>query len=136
VTNQPDRRVRARLIVESSQEAMSMTEMPSGVSRAFEVFGSEAPAHAEAWMHATFALSAACTLDEKTKDLAYLAVLAAVRLESGISFHVGQAKAHGATRDEVISAILLGLQPAGHGVTACLPAAIAAYDGDDRAAGM
>ncbi|HEY7625833.1 MAG TPA: carboxymuconolactone decarboxylase family protein [Ilumatobacteraceae bacterium] len=74
------------------------------------------------------ALDQACALDAKTKDLAYLAVLAALRLESGVPFHVTQAKQHGASRDEVISALLLGLQPAGHGVTACLPAAIDAYD--------
>ena len=102
--------------------------VPSGVSRAFETFGREAPSHAAAWMNATQALEEATALDPKTKDLAYLAVLAALRLESGVAFHVQQAKAHGATRDEVISAVLLGLQPAGHGVTACLPAAVDAYD--------
>ena len=102
--------------------------VPAGVSRAFQVFGSEAPAHAAAWMDATFALERATALDPKTKDLAYIAVLAALRLESGIAFHVLQAKAHGASRDEVVSAVVLGLQPAGHGVTACLPAAVDAYD--------
>jgi alkylhydroperoxidase/carboxymuconolactone decarboxylase family protein YurZ len=79
-------------------------------------------------MNATRALSEASALDPKTADLAYLAVLAALRLESGVPFHVRQAKEHGASRDEVISAVLLGLQPAGHGVTACLPAAVDAND--------
>jgi alkylhydroperoxidase/carboxymuconolactone decarboxylase family protein YurZ len=79
-------------------------------------------------MGATRALEEACSLDGKTKELAYLAVLAALRMESGVPFHVGQAKTQGATREEVISAILLGLLPAGHGVIACLPAAIEAYD--------
>jgi alkylhydroperoxidase/carboxymuconolactone decarboxylase family protein YurZ len=102
--------------------------VPAGVSRAFEIFGSQATAHATAWMQATRALSEASALDPKTRDLAYLAVLAALRLESGVGFHVQQAKQHGASRDEVISAVLVGLQPAGHGVTACLPAAIDAYD--------
>jgi alkylhydroperoxidase/carboxymuconolactone decarboxylase family protein YurZ len=104
------------------------SETPGGVSRAFEVFGSQAGAHAAAWMSATGALNDASALDAKTKDLAYLAVLAALRLESGVPFHVGQAKQHGATRDEVISAVLLGLQPAGHGVTTCLPVALDAFD--------
>src|SRR6266508_3426286 len=58
--------------------------MPAGVSRAFEVFGSQAGAHAAAWMDATRALSGASALDAKTRDLAYLAVLAALRLESGV----------------------------------------------------
>lgn len=104
------------------------TEMPAGVSRSFTVFGAEAGAHAAAWMNATRALSEACALDAKTRALAYLAVLAALRMESGVPFHVQQAKQHGASREEVISAILLGLQPAGHGVTACLPTALDAYD--------
>jgi AhpD family alkylhydroperoxidase len=108
--------------------ATTPVAVPSGVSRAFEVFGREAPVHAAAWMSATNALEQATALDPKTKDLAHVAVLAALRLESGVAYHVQQAKAHGATRDEVISAVLLGLQPAGHGVTACLPAAVDAYD--------
>ena len=104
------------------------TGVPTGVSRAFLAFGEEAPAHAAAWMQATAALEEATALDPKTSELAYFAVLAALRLEPGIPFHVQQAKRRGARRDEVISAILIGLQPAGHGVTACLPAALDAYD--------
>jgi alkylhydroperoxidase/carboxymuconolactone decarboxylase family protein YurZ len=62
--------------------------------------------------------------------LAYLAVLAALRLESGVPFHVQAAKEAGASREEVISAILVGLPAAGHRVTQALPAAIAAYDAE------
>jgi AhpD family alkylhydroperoxidase len=102
---------------------MPATVIPAGVSSAFEVFGSEASAQAAARIAATAALDEASALDPKTKDLAYLAVLAALRLESGIPFHVQQARQHGATREEVISAVLLGLQPAGHGVTGCSPGA-------------
>jgi len=40
------------------------------------------------------------------------------------------AKQAGATRDEVISAILIGLPAAGNAVTQSLPAAIQAYDAD------
>jgi len=73
-------------------------------------------------------LAAASALDAKTAALVYLAVLAVLRLESGIPFHVGVAKGAGATREEVISAILVGLPAAGHGITQVLPAALAAYD--------
>lgn len=59
-------------------------------------------------------------------------LLAVLRLESGVPFHVAEAKQLGATREEVISAVLLGLQPGGHGVTGCLPAAIDAYDAADE----
>jgi len=73
-------------------------------------------------------LSAADALDKKTEALAYLAVLAALRLESGVPFHVGLARQAGATRAEVVSALLVGLPAAGLGVTQTLPAALAAYD--------
>ena len=39
-----------------------------------------------------------------------------------------------ASREEVIGAVLLGLQPGGHRVTACLPAAIDAYDATEDVA--
>jgi len=45
-----------------------------------------------------------------------------------VPFHVAHAKAAGATREEVISAVLLGLPAAGNQVTQALPAALAAYD--------
>lgn len=43
-------------------------------------------------------------------------------------FHVKMAKAAGATREEVISAVLVGLPVAGHVVTGVLPAALEAFD--------
>jgi alkylhydroperoxidase/carboxymuconolactone decarboxylase family protein YurZ len=98
------------------------------VSAAFQAFMKESPQHAQAWMNAVQGLSKASALDEKTQTLAYLAVLAALRLESGVPFHVVHAKQAGASRDEVISAILVGLPAAGHVVTQVLPAALQAYD--------
>jgi alkylhydroperoxidase/carboxymuconolactone decarboxylase family protein YurZ len=104
-----------------------MSTSSSLVSNAFQTFMKEAPKHAQAWGALTQSLGAAAALDKKTAALAYLAVLAALRLESGIPFHVQSAKSAGATRDEVISAILIGLPAAGHVVTQVLPAAVAAY---------
>lgn len=105
-----------------------MSDKKSLISKAFFAFQHEAPKHAEAWMNCVKDLAAASALDEKTRELAYLAILAVLRIESGIPFHVQAAKKAGAHRDEVISAILLGLTPAGHSVTQVLPAAIEAYD--------
>jgi alkylhydroperoxidase/carboxymuconolactone decarboxylase family protein YurZ len=105
-----------------------MSDSSSLVSNAFQTFMKEAPKHAQAWGALTQSLGAATALDKKTAALAYLAVLAALRLESGIPFHVQSAQSAGATRDEVISAILIGLPAAGHVVTQVLPAAVAAYD--------
>ena len=107
-----------------------MTEEQSGISRvsmAFRTFLDRAPNHAAAWMSAVQGLDRASALDKKTATLAYLAVLAALRLEGGVPFHVNLAKEAGASRDEVISAVLIGLPAAGHGVTHVLPVALEAY---------
>ena len=73
-------------------------------------------------------LAAASALDEKTQAIAYLSVLAALRMDGGIPFHVAHAKQLGIKREEVISAILVGLPAAGHAVTQVLPIAIQAFD--------
>ena len=105
-----------------------MSAQRSGRSDAFHTFMSEAAEHAQAWMGAVRGLDDASALDKKTEELAYVAVLAALRLESGVPLHVQLAKEAGASRDEVISAVLVGLPAAGQGVTQVLPTAIATYD--------
>jgi alkylhydroperoxidase/carboxymuconolactone decarboxylase family protein YurZ len=105
-----------------------MSNQEPSVSSAFQMFMTQAPKHTQAWMAAVQGLDNASALDKKTEHLAYLAVLAAVRLESGVPFHTQLAKEAGASRDEVISAILVGLPAAGNGVTQSLPGALAAYD--------
>ncbi len=107
-----------------------MSDQKSLVSNAFQTFMNEAPQHAQAWGAAVQGLAGASALDKKTSELAYLAVLAALQLESGVPFHVQAAKKAGASREEVISAILVGLPAAGHRVTQVLPAAVAAYDAE------
>lgn len=105
-----------------------MSDQSTLISNAFQTFFNEAPQHAQAWGAMVQGLASAAALDRKTSALAYLAVLAALRLESGIPFHVQAAKNAGASRQEVISAILIGLPAAGHCVTQVLPTAITAYD--------
>jgi alkylhydroperoxidase/carboxymuconolactone decarboxylase family protein YurZ len=100
------------------------------ISYAFQVFTSEAPEHAAVWGEMVQKLASASALDQKTSSLAYLAVLAALGLESGIPFHAQAAKQAGASREEVISAVLHGLPAAGNRVTKSLPAAVAAFDQD------
>lgn len=102
------------------------------VSKAFAMFMQEAPAHAEAWMQAAKALDAASALDRKTEELAYLAVLAATGNISGIPFHVLSARSQGASREEVVSAVLVGLPAAGAVVIGALPPALEAYDGEGQ----
>lgn len=98
------------------------------VSDAYRVFLEQTPEHSRAWMAAVEGLDQASALDKKTEELAYVAVLAALRLTSGVPFHVVSAKSAGASRDEIASAVLLGLPAAGNGVTQSLPIAFAAFD--------
>lgn len=105
-----------------------MADQTTLVSKAFQTFLSEAPDQAQAWGKVVQELGAASALDAKTRTLAYIAVLAALRLESGLPFHVKAAKDLGASRAEVISAILVGLPAAGHVVTQALPVTLEAYD--------
>lgn len=105
-----------------------MTQEQKLISNAFKVFMSEAPNFAKAWGTAIQALASASELDDKTRDLAYLSVLAALNRTSGIPFHVKSLKERGVTRGEIISAILVGLPAAGQVVTQSLPAAIEAFE--------
>lgn len=98
------------------------------VSNVFQTFLTQAPQHSRAWGAMVQALAEANAMDKKTAALAYLAVLAVLGMESGVPFHVSHAKELGASREEIISAVLVGLPAAGHVVTQVLPAALAAYD--------
>ena len=100
------------------------------VSNAFMSFAQNAPEVQKIWMETAMKLDGASRLDKKTEKLAYIAVLAALRLESGIPFHVKDAKKSGATREEIISAVLTGLPAAGNVVIQSLPAAVMAFDED------
>lgn len=107
-----------------------MSEGKPLISKAFQTFIEEAPGHATTWGTLVQDLAQASALDAKTAALAYIAVLAALGLESGVPFHVRSAKEAGATREEVISAILIGLPAAGHGVTRVLPTAVESFDSE------
>jgi alkylhydroperoxidase/carboxymuconolactone decarboxylase family protein YurZ len=98
------------------------------VSTAFQTFATQAPDHHAAWMTAVRSLADASALDERSDELAYVAVLAATGLHSGLPFHVQRLRALGATRDEVVSAVLVGLPAVGNQVIAALPVALDAYD--------
>jgi len=104
-----------------------MTDMDR-VSNAFQLFIKEAPAHQAAWLEAVQKLGAASALDARTEELVYIGILAAMRMESGLPFHVAHAKSLGASRGEIISAILAGLPAVGNAVIQALPVALCAYD--------
>ncbi|WFD08942.1 carboxymuconolactone decarboxylase family protein [Tepidibacter hydrothermalis] len=104
-----------------------MSDQPK-ISNSFLTFMKEAPQHSKAWMDVVKGLDSASALDSKTEELAYIAVLAATRLESGLSFHVKHAKKLGATREEIISSVLIGLPAVGNIVIQALPIALDAFD--------
>lgn len=100
----------------------------TNVSKSFKVFLSEAPQYAHIWMETVQKLDNISSLDKKTEEIAYLAILASLGLDSGIPFHVKEAKENGASRDEIKSAILLGLPAVGNLVIKSLSIALDAYD--------
>jgi AhpD family alkylhydroperoxidase len=70
-------------------------------------------------------------LDAKTKQLVNIAVQTATRNPRGAAFHAAMAKQAGATREEVIGAVVMNLHLTGLGaVLDSLPAAIEGYDAD------
>ena len=105
-----------------------MAEFRSLISEAFLAFNKEAPEHAAAWTRMVQEVARASALEPKVRELAHLSVLAVLRLETGIPFRVQSALKAGATREEVISAILVGLPAAGHSVIQVLPTVLEALD--------
>ncbi len=71
---------------------------------------------------------AAPALDRKTRILIGLAVLAALRQESRVAAQVADARAAGASRDEIIGAILASVPGGGSQALGVLPAVLAAYE--------
>ncbi|MDV0446199.1 hypothetical protein MsAg5_00250 [Methanosarcinaceae archaeon Ag5] len=100
----------------------------SNVSNNFQVFMEESGDVGKAFMDLTTRAAEASALDQKTEELAYIAVLAALRMTSGLTFHVKMAKAAGATREEIKSAVLVGLPAAGLVVTEAFALALKSYD--------
>ena len=98
------------------------------VTNSFELFMTETEGTGKAYMDMVVKQSQASALERKTHELAYISVLSAIRMISGLNFHVKSAKDFGATRDEVKSAVLVGLPVAGITLADALEAALYAYD--------
>ena len=94
-----------------------------------EIFHKEAPQVAEAFNGLIQSLIASRGLDEKTKQLIYIALKAAQGDETAVKFHVPMARKLGATKAEVVDAILITLTISGiRGVAACLPGAVKEFE--------
>ena len=94
-----------------------------------ELFQNEAPEVASAFNGLIMSLVATQGLDTKTKQLIYIAMKAAMGDDTAVKAHIPMAKAAGATREEVIDAILMTLTVSGiRGVVHCLPEAVKQYE--------
>ncbi len=91
------------------------------VSDGFEMFLKETNGVGEAFMGAIFKLSEQSSLSKKEHELAYISVLVTAKMYGGLPFHIEQAKKHGASLDEVRSAVLLPMPVVGIQVAEALP---------------
>ncbi len=98
----------------------------------FNIFMEETKEIGPSFMRFVMKLSKEGSLDAKTQELAYLAVLSALQMTSGIPFHVGHAKECGASLEEVKSAILVGMPLVGLRVIESLAIAIKSYPVTDN----
>jgi alkylhydroperoxidase/carboxymuconolactone decarboxylase family protein YurZ len=94
-----------------------------------EIFQNEAPEVAAAFNGLIRSIVASKGIDEKTKQLIYIAMKASMGDEMAVKAHVPMAKAAGATKAEVVDAILMTLTVSGiRGVVTCLPGAVQQFE--------
>jgi len=99
------------------------------MANTMELFAQEAPEVAAAFNNLIMAVVKRPALDQKTKQLIYIAMKAAMGDDTAVKAHIPMAKAAGATREEVIDAILMTVTVSGiRGVAHCLPDAVAQFE--------
>lgn len=104
-----------------------MAETKPKAGEALMTFFREAPEQAQAWLAAIRNMEGASALDPKTHQLVCVGICAALQMKDGAFFHAQAAKAAGASKAEVISAILAALPAAGQGVVEVLPNAVGVF---------
>ena len=96
----------------------------------YEIFIEECPEVAARFDDLIEAQKALKGLDTKTKQLINIAIQTANRNVKGVQTHAMMAKKEGATRDEIVGAVVLNLHHSGFAsVLECLPAAIDGFEG-------
>jgi AhpD family alkylhydroperoxidase len=95
----------------------------------FELFSKEFPEIAQKYDQLVDAQRAQKGLDQKTKQLINIAINTAQRNPRGVRFHAMMAKQAGATREEILGAVVMNLHLSGlAAVLDSLPAAIEGLD--------
>jgi AhpD family alkylhydroperoxidase len=96
----------------------------------YELFQKECPDVAARFNDLVEAQKALRGLDSKTKQLINIAIQTANRNARGVQMHAMMAKKEGATREEIVGAVVLNLHHSGlSSVIDCLPAAINGFEG-------
>ena len=96
-----------------------------------ELFQREAPEVARAFNGLIMSIAASKGLDQKTKQLVYIAMKAAKGDVLAVKAHLSMARQAGATREEMIDAILMTLTVSGiRGVVTCLPEVVRFFEGE------
>lgn len=98
------------------------------MTKGYKLFLQETNGVGQDFMNTVIKSSESSALDRKTQELAYIAVLTALRMTGGIDFHVKSAKELGATKEEVKSAVLVALPAVGIGILDALEATLNSYD--------
>ncbi|MGB9936411.1 MAG: carboxymuconolactone decarboxylase family protein [Methanobacterium sp.] len=96
----------------------------------YELFQKECPEIAASFNDLIEAQKSLKGLDAKMKQLINIAIQTANRNPRGVQMHAMMAKNEGATREEVIGAVVLNLHHSGFAsVLECLPAAVDGFKG-------
>jgi alkylhydroperoxidase/carboxymuconolactone decarboxylase family protein YurZ len=99
------------------------------ITNPLEIFRKEAPDVANAFNAMIESLRATKGLDDKTKQLVYIGIKAALGDTTAVYYHVPMAKQAGASRDEIKDCILITLPVCGlKAVADSLPLALEVYD--------
>jgi alkylhydroperoxidase/carboxymuconolactone decarboxylase family protein YurZ len=95
----------------------------------FTVLKEESPQVSEAFFNLIGAISSSGSLDEKTRQLIFIGIMASKSDTSAVTSHVPMAVSAGASREEVRDAVLLSLPTSGlQGITHCLIPALEAFE--------
>jgi len=96
----------------------------------FEIFQKECPELASKFNELVDTQRSSKGLDSKTKQLINIAIQTALRNPRGVKFHAMMAKQDGATKEEVVGAVVMNLHLCGLGpVLDSLPSAIEGFEG-------
>ncbi len=96
----------------------------------YEIFQKECPEVAARFNDLIEAQKSLEGIDAKTKQLINIAIQTANRNSRGVQMHAMMAKNEGATRKEIVGAVVLNLHHSGFAsVIECLPAAIDGFEG-------